>query len=68
MAVDTKEIVLHKLKKGTTSMGKFGVDTADRLAGYALRIFDKSGKEVFKMATKDDLFAQINSSTEASKK
>lgn len=65
----TKEIVLHKMKIGMTPMGMPpGANTADKLAGYALRIFDKSGKEVFKMATKDDLFAQINSSTEASKK
>lgn len=63
MAVDAKEVVLHKVKKGTTSMGKFGVDTADRLAGFVLRIFDKEGKEVFKMATKDDLFSQTSAST-----
>jgi len=68
LAVDTKEIVLHKLKKGTTSMGKFGADTTDRLVGYALRIFDKTGKEVFKQATKDDLFSQImNASAERTK-
>jgi hypothetical protein len=69
MALDSKEVVLHKLKKGTTSMGKFGADTSDRLAGYALRIFDKSGKELFKLATKDELFSQItNTSTESAKK
>jgi len=56
--VDTNEIVLHKeeLAGGFYYIGGNKNRQADGMGGLVVRVFDKSGREVHKFATKDDLF------------
>jgi hypothetical protein len=59
VTVDTSEIVLHKQKLDGGfywANGDSGVQS-DGMGGLAVRIFDKSGREVHQWATKDDLLA-----------
>jgi hypothetical protein len=57
--VDTTEIVLHKqeLDGGFYWANGNSAIQSDGMGGLAIRIFDKNDREVYKWATKDDLFA-----------
>ncbi|WP_397379262.1 hypothetical protein [Prosthecobacter sp.] len=57
--VDTTEIILHKeeLAGGFYWANGDSAIKSDGMGGLAIRIFDKNGREVYKWATKDDLFA-----------
>jgi len=56
--VDTVEIVLHKqeLAGGYYFTNGDSAVQSDGMGGFALRIFDRKDREVFKWATKDDLW------------
>lgn len=55
--VDTAEIVLHKqeLAGGFYFINGDDAIQSDGMGGFALRIFDRKGREVYKWATKEDL-------------
>jgi hypothetical protein len=56
--VDTTEIILHKqeLAGGYYFTNGDSAIQSDGMGGLAIRIFDKNDREVYKWATKDDLF------------
>lgn len=57
--VDTTEIILHKeeLDGGYYWANGDSSIQSDGMGGLAIRIFDKNDREVYKWATKEDLFA-----------
>lgn len=65
--VDTKEIILNKqeLDGGFYFVNGDSAIQSDGMGGFALRIFDKNGREVYNWATKDDLLAAAVGKTES---
>lgn len=65
--VDTKEIILNKqeLDGGFYFVNGDSAIQSDGMGGFALRVFDKNGREVYNWATKDDLLAAAVGKTES---
>ncbi len=65
--VDTKEIILNKqeLDGGFYFVNGDSALQSDGMGGFALRVFDKNGREVYNWATKDDLLVAAVGKTES---